>query len=263
MEELDVAIESAMSLHVRGMREPYGGGELRGLTQGTAFVVEHLGAWFLVTNIHVLTGRSPATGETMGSAALPSTLVVWHNTDEGLGHWGGVSYPLYDSDGRARWLEHPESPKWDIAALQIGPQPNFVYYPYKLNRATDRPTVSPGSDLSIVGFPFGTSSDGRFAIWSRATVASDPSLNYSGRPTFLVDSRSRTGQSGSPVILKTTGPVRYTSGRVQVALKPRAELFGIYSGRISAKSDLGIVWKSEAIREVIEPGRWSSRTFDD
>jgi hypothetical protein len=34
--------------------------------------------------------------------------------------------------------------------------------------------------------------------------------------------------------------------------KPVTRFLGIYSGRINKDSDIGIVWKAEAIRELIE-----------
>ena len=258
-----VAAESAKSLHVRGMRRPLDGGSLRELTQGSAFVVEHQDRWFLVTNMHVLTGRDPVAGKPTGTAAaMPETLAVWHNSADGLGHWVQVNYELYDEDGRARWYEHPASPHWDLVAIQIAPKPELIYIPYEFTTAGNNTVLEPGADLSIIGFPFGTSSDGRFAIWSRATVASDPDLDYSGRPTFLVDSRSRDGQSGSPVIFRSDS-ARYENGSISIGGSTVVQLFGIYSGRISDQSDLGIVWKSEAIRELVENRSRSSRQLDE
>jgi len=262
MQKMEIAAESCKSLHVRGMRQPLDGGELRQLTQGTAFVLHHEGRWFLVTNLHVVTGQDPVTGKPSGSAALPSTLAVWHNSSDGLGHWVGVNYKLYDADGRAQWYEHPASKEWDMVALQIAPKAGLDYHPYSFTDESKELALGPGSDLSIIGFPFGTASDGRFAIWSRATVASDPDLNYSNRPTFLVDSRRRPGQSGSPVVLKTHGTTRYANGTVAMGTGYEVQLFGIYSGRISPESDLGIVWKSSAIRELVELRVRAERAYE-
>ncbi|MGJ3403275.1 trypsin-like peptidase domain-containing protein [Glutamicibacter sp. Je.9.36] len=258
-----IAPESVKSLHVETKRKPLGGGEDVKLGEGTAFVMEHAGNLFLITNMHVVTGRDPVTGNPSGSAALPTTLHTWHNTPN-VGQWASVSYELYDQDGRAIWYEHPRNASWDMVAILIGPQNGLKYYPYQFTPPPRRQQLSPGSDLSIIGFPFGTASDGRFAIWSRATIASDLDVNYGNRPTFLVDSRSRPGQSGSPVVFKSDGMSADQSGNVFIGTgHPFTELLGIYSGRISAESDIGIVWKADAILEMLSNPIRSQRILDD
>lgn len=136
-------------------------------------MIENDGRCFIVTNMHAVTGRDPVTGEPTGSAAAtPTALMVWHYSSDGLGRWVQVSYDIYDADGRARWLEHPANREWDFVAIPIGPKAKLVYHPNTFTEASNSMVLAPGSNLSIIGFPFGTSSDGRFGIWSRATVAS-------------------------------------------------------------------------------------------
>lgn len=263
MRNINVAVESVKSLYVRSMREAFDGTGAVEIASGTAFVVEHSGEWFLLTNLHVLTGRDPITGSPMGYSSLPTSLAVWHNDERELGQWVQMNYSLYDAAGRACWLEHPKDPSWDVVALQILPRDGIALYTYDLPDENDRLLNGPGSDLSIVGFPFGKAVDGRFAIWNRATIASDIDLDYDSRPAFLVDSRSRPGQSGSPVIAKTNGMAIYTNGNTIMDGSIRVELMGIYSGRISPESDLGIVWKVHVIRDLITIKRRSTRRIDD
>jgi hypothetical protein len=73
-------------------------------------------------------------------------------------------------------------------------------------------------------------------------------------PAFLIDCRSRPGQSGSPVVFTANEFTRYrhASGRVETG--PVHELIGIYSGRIHDDADVGVVWKRDAVREIIENG---------
>lgn len=133
----------------------------------------------------------------------------------------------------------------------------------------------------VVGYPYGYSTtDKRYLpIWSRATIASEyeenltvpinyidewnrlysdlnlesdeqkkaeimeriKKVNHYEVPTFLVDARTREGQSGSPVIYcDKTGN------------EDKTFLLGIYSGRVNENSDLGYVWKTELIKEIIE-----------
>ena len=55
-----------------------------------------------------------------------------------------------------------------------------------------------GSELQVIGYPYGQVG-GPFPIWSKGFIASEPDLDIAGLPVFLIDCRSRPGQSGSPV----------------------------------------------------------------
>jgi len=62
--------------------------------------------------------------------------------------------------------------------------------------------VGPRDGLSIVGFPFGLTAGGYFGVWVQGTVASEPGIDLNGLPLLLIDSRTRLGQSGWPVIAR-------------------------------------------------------------
>lgn len=72
-------------------------------------------------------------------------------------------------------------------------------------------------------------------VWTGGTIATNPHEEWDG-PRFLIDSRTRSGQSGSAVI--TYEP----AGR---GLPARQQLVGIYSGRIHKSADIGSVWHLE------------------
>lgn len=44
------------------------------------------------------------------------------------------------------------------------------------------------------------------------------------------------------------------SGTLRAGYEPSWELFGVYSGRIDGRTDIGRVWKMSAIREILEAG---------
>jgi hypothetical protein len=44
-------------------------------------------------------------------------------------------------------------------------------------------------------------------------------------------------------------------GGVQFLDHDLEEFLGVYSGRINAESDLGIVWKAQVVREIIEAAK--------
>lgn len=140
------------------------------------------------------------------------------------------------------------------------------------------------NQVFVVGYPYGytTTSKRYLPIWSRGTIASEYEENltipleyidelnklfnalelenddekkreikekiekvyYYEMPMFLVDAKTRNGQSGSPVIMYK-----------KVNDEEKTFLLGIYSGRINEKSDLGYVWKTELIKEIVESGK--------
>jgi hypothetical protein len=107
--------------------------------------------------------------------------------------------------------------------------------------------------VSVVGFPFGKTGGGSLGIWATGFMASEPSVDYDGLPVFLIDCRSRQGQSGSPVIAyRSGGMVAMADGGSAAFSGAVCRFLGIYSGRINAESDLGIVWKASAIKELVD-----------
>lgn len=226
--------------------------QARGKTigRGTAFVaVADVGDAFLLTNRHIVTGRHQDTERLLSknSGATPDSLLVWHNARTGLGQFVAVEVPLYDGESPL-WIEHPElGAEADFVALHLPARTDIKVYPYRAN-ALAHMTIEPAHPVSVVGFPFGERTGPSFAVWATGFVASEPEIDHGGRPVFLIDCRSRAGQSGSPVILHQG----YRSA-VEEAKEAEimSELLGIYSGRINEESDLGVVWKAHAIVELL------------
>jgi hypothetical protein len=114
--------------------------------------------------------------------------------------------------------------------------------------------IGPAETVSVIGFPFGLSSSGRFPIWATGFLAQELSLVTAENPVFLIDCRTRRGQSGSAVIaFRPAGYRKYENDRILNTLTGQKvwEFLGIYSGRVNAESDLGRVWHVSAIEEVL------------
>lgn len=168
------------------------------------------------------------------SGATPDTLIfrVVRSSDE-KPEFQILVEPTLDDNGAARWFEHPvHGRRVDVVALPLNVATDLGFISYEL---IDIPEtyLRPGSGVSIVGFPFGLTGGGAFGIWTHGFVASEPQIDLDNLPKFLVDARTRRGQSGSPVVGGTS------------------VLLGIYSGRVNEQSDLGIVWKVNALREIL------------
>jgi hypothetical protein len=112
-------------------------------------------------------------------------------------------------------------------------------------------------DVYALGFPRGMSGRGVTPIWKRGTIATEPDLDHDDRPIFLIDTATRDGMSGSPVYAQEVGTWLPPGSRDESKrIIGKGRMFvGIYSGRVNAedefKAQLGIVWKTRVIEEVI------------
>lgn len=223
------------------------------IARATAFVAEADGSdRFLITNRHNVTGRHQETGEPLckKTCAIPDAIRVHHNSSKGLGSFVAVEMPLYRND-IPNWIEHPTlGSSADFVALPIIEAPAIVLYPYRA-RHDAHLHIEPAQTVSVVGFPFGERTGPSFAVWATGFVASEPEINHGGRPVFLIDCRSRTGQSGSPVIHHSSSGCKIIHDNGAEVTNAINRLLGVYSGRINEDSDLGVVWKAYAVEELL------------
>jgi hypothetical protein len=212
----------------------------------------------------VLAGRDAITGEPLSdSAAEPDAIEIAHN-GAGRGNVIEVTEPLYDPedpdhedayDRVPRWTGHPLGPEVDVAVLPLTKLDGVTLIPHRLPTSPSHDVaMEVTSELSVVGFPFGLTHAKKLGIWTRGTVATEYYIDYEDRPCFLIDARTRGGQSGSPVLYFNTDS-RNVKFRGDVYAGDRgsfSQLLGIYSGRLNAKSDLGYVWRPKAIAETLD-----------
>jgi len=223
------------------------------ISRGTAFVATSAaGKHFLLTNRHNVTGRHQETGALLSSkCAIPDTLRVWHNSSLGLGQFVPIDVPLLIDD-KPTWIEHPVlGEAADFVAMPVIASPAIHLYPYTTSYLAHM-NITPAQPISVVGFPFGERTGASFAVWATGFVATEPEMNHGGRPVFLIDCRSRQGQSGSPVIKHHSQGTLLPDGDGNAIHSSVDWLLGIYSGRINPESDLGVVWKTYAIAELID-----------
>ena len=215
----------------------------------------------LITARHNLTGRHHQTGACLHSqAAVPDKIVIFfHETVDELGdRWAKITLPLYKPDGTPWWIEHPVlGAEADIAALNLKWGNDLVRLPCYLDNELDRVNlvIDPSETVSVIGFPFGLSSYQKLPVWVTGFLAQELSLVTPEQPTFLIDCRTRQGQSGSPVIAYRVGPHRrIRDGKLITALSgdPGWEFLGIYTGRVNDESDLGRVWHVSAVKELLD-----------
>jgi hypothetical protein len=184
-----------------------------------------------------------------------------------------------EPDAPPQWLEHPRlGRRMDVVALplRVPSEDDALYLPWTPKPSSELWVTE---DVSIVGYPYGLNSN-NLPIWVRGTVASEPALLYviddQPLPLFLVDARTRKGQSGAPVIaFRRPRTVLGTSaGQIQITKGTQSKLLGVYSGRVNSESDLGFVWRIGQVdaicrdgvrgtREPAQPGYFNHHRDDD
>ena len=221
------------------------------LAHGTCFFVMSADGPVIVTNRHNFTGRNNITGEPLDKeCAIPDHAVVtMHGPHEVHYHIDLVDHANPEAPA---WTEHPTwGARADIVALPVKEMANIVGEINSVSLKNDWHRWDVGSELHVVGYPYGQI--GRpFPIWSKGSIASEPDVDVSGLPVFLIDCRSRPGQSGSPVFAHfRAGAIVEYEGQDWQAKKPMNYFVGVYSGRLRSDSDLGLVWKRSCIEELV------------
>lgn len=191
---------------------------------------EWLRNWYKVAPTHVAIGLRSASAE---SVQRGSIAVGVHQ----------YLLRLIDEAWKPAWREHPRCGRSiDIAALGFRvPEDRGEV----LLRAWDEAPAAADpaaklwvtQDVAIAGYPYGLRGGFDLPIWISGGIASEPSLlhPYRGKeyPLFLVDARTRKGQSGSPVVtVRQPGCATIDNNTVKAPRGPLWKLVGVYSGRI-------------------------------
>jgi len=209
-----------------------------------------------------VTGRHQDTGVPLHKMqAIPNNLTIFHHKKEQPLRWIEVVEPLL-RDGLPLWKEHPElGAKVDFVALPLTQLRDVQMHPYDPSKPSEFEhgtlyetiSVGPADPVSVIGFPFGMTAGGKLPIWATGSLATEPIVSFRDLPLSLVDCRTRPGQSGSPVIAyRNRGVTPTTDGGATDFGYPAWQFLGIYSGRINAESDLGMLWKAQALAQLIE-----------
>ena len=235
----------------------------------TGFTVPHEGKRYLVTNWHVFSGRDVVSGKVLDEthAAIPAVISVDLHDTVVPGRWRRVRYPLYDASGTQRWIDHPggvgHPGAVDVAALPIQYPPGAVWRDFPVELANTDAQITVAGTVHIIGFPVGLAVGDNFPIWLSGHIASDPIFDYDRRPVLLIDARTRSGMSGSPVILRTD---RIRAGALLATITgEQTQFLGIYAGRVHRDADIGYVWRPHVLDEVLtgrvdltrRPGRFN------
>lgn len=232
------------------------------LGMATGFIVKHADSYYLITNWHVLSGRKPADRQPIDSRGIIPDRIEISVVASDLQRAGTLTMDLLASNGERLWVQHPQQHNVDVAALKLEVNPDITGRSFDMGLADAdlRPQV--GMSAVIIGFPYGvTTFNNTFPVWKTGHIASEPGLPYNNRPAILIDATTRSGMSGSPVLVRSSGPYRARSSNTIMITSQQTTLFlGVYSGRLNyltgddsrLSSELGLVWRPETIHELLE-----------
>lgn len=263
MEPLTLSSSLSYATHYLHMLAP----TLNSMANGTGFIYEYKGEYFMITNSHNVTRINSITGERLSqSAAFPIAIETKARKtvyDTALTLSNPLKIELYkDEDFKnPYWLMHPiHGYNVDVVAIPIEKISEIPielrFFPINKFHFDDKYSIAVSDDVFILGYPYDIKGGMEFPIWKRGTVSTEPALNLYNLPIYLVDTATRPGMSGSPVIMMRNG--FHTAGKelsLEDVVGTITVFAGIYSGRIKSSNEndpqLGIVWKPSVIEEII------------
>jgi hypothetical protein len=250
------------------------------MSTGTGFIYEYEDYLYLITNGHNVTRLNPQQDRRIiDSAAFPSlistkTRFINPTNPDLIGITEPFVIDLYEDDEfkKPTWYIHPvKGYLIDVVAIPIGScekiPKNIKFFPInKFNFDTEYPPEV-SDDVFILGYPFNITGKLELPVWKRGTIASEPAVPIDDLPKMFVDTATRSGMSGSPVIMKRTG-IHGFDGKQRTGKEIIGTIYnfiGIYSGRIGAddefQAQLGVVWSEEVILEILKAKKKSDIKF--
>jgi len=246
------------------------------VSQGTGFYYGLEGqsdntVLFLVTNYHVLTGYSPGEKK---SPKGDNILFYLHKDAKNTGDVKEIRYPLFTKNRKPVWLGSLDFPKADIAVI---PLVSSIYKDAKVFAISKKWIESdiklrPTSTITLIGYPYGYyDKNNQLPIWKTGTIASEPSVDFEGKPLFLADISVFPGMSGSPAFSIASGFYESIDGTIKAGnvkkflgvyastqiLEEKKYLeeipFGTKKGVVIHTSlELGHIWKVSLINKITE-----------
>ena len=267
------------------------------LAIGTGSIYKKEDKFYIITAWHNVTGRHPETFKPLNKdCAVPDKIVVNFCLLMG-GGWTrmAISLSLHD-DERSCFYIHPKNwPRVDVVAIPFDPYAAHpiagtlsdgsdikISVPLFMNSGEGMHTsISPIQDhilkrdrmvddwfegvdvteeLFIPGFPQNVHDMHMQPVWKRGTIASSVQMGWNREKKFLIDSASKSGMSGAPVLYyNPRGRISMHGTTVQLGGEVSI-LAGIYVGRVGVTEEqdpqVGIVWHSDVIDEIIDGTRF-------
>ena len=176
------------------------------VSQGTGFFYLYLHRnlnlkiLYLVTACHVLTGSSPSEQKPPQG---DSVSFQFHRSEAVPGDIKSVRIPLFTKAEKPVWITNPASPEADVAVI---PLLNSLYNDCDVKALSPEwaekgdVKIRPATNVTLVGYPNGFyDKTNALPVWQTGSVASEPEIDFEGKPLFLIDAPAAPGMSGAPV----------------------------------------------------------------
>ena len=227
---------------------------------------------FLVTNFHVLTGSAPVENKPPIGDQITFQL---HESDEDTGNVRTVTMPLFTKQGKPVWSSSATVPEADLAVIPVVPTvcQGCKVYGIASHWANPQMKIRPTTSVTLIGYPYGFyDTINALPIWKTGTVASEPDIDFDGKPLLLIDVSAFPGMSGSPAFAVSSGMYElHDGGGVTPGLV--RQFLGIYASmqmvgkhkfleqiphgvalgiRDSESLQIGHIWKAKLILETVD-----------
>jgi len=226
------------------------------LGQGTGFMWKVQEQYYLVTSWHVLSMCDFFTRANLrDDAGRPNILRTLFNMQTGSFDKQQWDIKIRDDNDKPLWLVHPGR-RVDVAVLPIPFRPKellIALYPLNV-LANAKLRIEIGMEVFILGYPFEIKPPA-YPVWKRGSIASEPQLVRITTDYMLVDTASRPGMSGAPVIRRSWTNHMIEPGFIATVDTPINKFIGVYSGRLPTdhpyEAQIGLVWADYLIDEII------------
>lgn len=218
---------------------------------------------FLVSNKHVFSDPNKKIRLTFHKRKGPLTKPL--PEDEPL---LGTTITVGPTSFSSIYYEHPDH-NIDLACILLGPILNSIpdiYYinaPMDMLATYDEPDLAAGKQVLFVGYP-----DNRYdqlnnlPLVRSGILATYPLADFNGLPQVVIDAQVFGGSSGSPVYMFVGDQWRLIGVVAQTMIKDQklVTVDATPEQRSRHILGLGIVYKSTALREMIEHAVWTLET---
>jgi hypothetical protein len=228
------------------------------LGHATGFIWFANGRYFLVSNWHVFSMLDFFTGKNSHPYAAWPNILKAHFQVPGTYEKVICDLRIRGHDDRPLWFVRPPAARRvDIAVLPLDLQQKELginLYPINV-LASAKLRIEIGMEVFILGYPFAISPPA-FPIWKRGSIASEPDLARLTTGYMYVDTASRPGMSGAPVIRRSWSNHMVEPGVLAMTDGPLNRFIGVYSGRVHTnypyEAQIGLVWDGSYIDEIIQ-----------
>jgi len=226
---------------------------------------------FLITNHHVLTGYPPQQDM---SPKGDNVVFFMHKEKDNIGNVKQIRYPLFTRNDRQIWFNCDNSPEADVAIIPIPPSLYSDAYISCISEdyVSGDVKIRTTATVTLIGYPYGYYDETNcLPVWKTGSIASEPDIDFNGKPLFLVDVSAFPGMSGAPVFAIAHGAYEMSNGTMTVGHVQK--FLGIFASmqlirenkyleEITSESrqglvfeqslELGHIWKAVLINETVK-----------